>query len=399
MMNIQVNASLQAINKGGGPPDSGSAQVVVLQPAAVDETTSLQPQTETPKQRRRPKLSEEAQAERRVKIASRMREKRATENDEQKRLRRIREAERMRRKRATENDEVKFKRRMEAAARARNRRASMSPEERVIDRQKAAARMRLRRATESSEAKALRRMKAAERMRKRRANETPEQRAERRQNIALRMKARRKRKLDLDMNGDDANVNNMDCRIVKCENARSGTPLSEVGDSVTNISGGQTSHTMSAAHLVQQAPHLAIPSSVGVGGGLALLHVDPNMPSVGLTAAPVLSTMDVTQLNQPLSLHKSVPEPQNQVSEPLPLQKHIVVSHESSVTSTAASTQLPSVSSIAQSSMEPIPLHKTSSHPHHLPHLLHYQHASTTQPIHQQSVHQHHSMASRHQQQ
>ncbi|XP_066944377.1 protein split ends-like isoform X3 [Macrobrachium rosenbergii] len=314
MMNIQVNASLHAINKGGPPPETGSAQVVVLQPAAVDDTSELQCPVGTPKQRRRPKLSEEAQVERRNKIASRMREKRAGENDEQKRLRRLREAERMRRKRATESEESKLRRRLEAAARARHRRATMSPEERVIDRQKAAARMRLRRATESDEAKAIRRMKAAERMRKRRANETPEQRAQRRQSIALRMKTRRKQKTDTGVNGEDPDVNNMNCRLIKCENAGSVSPSTDGQDSLVNVSTGQATH-LSTAQLVQPGSHVAIPSSVGVGGSIALLHVDAAIPQVAITPTSVLSTVDMAQLtqSQPLPLHKSVTTSEQQV--------------------------------------------------------------------------------------
>ncbi|XP_064094054.1 uncharacterized protein LOC135206636 isoform X2 [Macrobrachium nipponense] len=398
MMNIQVNASLQAINKGGPPPDSGSAQVVVLQPAAVDDTNELQCPVGTPKQRRRPKLTEEAQVERRNKIACRMREKRAGENDEQKRMRRLREAERMRRKRATESEESKLRRRLEAAARARHRRATMSPEERVIDRQKAAARMRLRRATESDEAKAIRRMKAAERMRKRRANETPEQRAHRRQNIALRMKTRRKQKTDSGVNGDDPDVNNMNCRLIKCENAGSVSPSTDGQDSLVNVSTGQATH-LSTAQLVQPGSHVAIPSSVGVGGSIALLHVDAAIPQVAITPTSVLSTVDMAQLtqSQPLPLHKSVTTSEQQVCEPIPLQKHIVASQESSPSATlsTASTHLQSITSIS----EPIPLHKTSSHHHHL---VHYQHSSTSHQLQtslpQQSSH-HHSLPPRHQQQ
>ncbi|XP_068205875.1 protein split ends-like isoform X2 [Palaemon carinicauda] len=398
MMNIQVNASLHTVNKGGPPPETG-AQVVVLQPAAVEDTGDLQCTVGTPKQRRRPKLTEEAQSERRNKIASRMREKRAGENDDQKRLRRLREAERMRRKRATESDESKLRRRLEAAARARHRRATMSPEERVLDRQKAAARMRLRRATESDEAKAMRRMKAAERMRKRRANETPEQRAHRRQNIAMRMKTRRKQKPGDDgVNGEDQDVNNMNSRLIKCE-SENASPNQHGQDPLVNVSTGQTTH-LSTAQLVQQGSHVAIPSSVGVGGSIALLHVDGAIPQVAITPTSVLSTVDMAQLtqSQPLPLHKSVSTSEHQVCEPIPLQKHIVASHESSTSATlsTASTHLQCVTSIS----EPIPLHKASSHHHH--HLVHYQHSSTSHPLQpslpQQSSH-HHSLPPRHQQQ
>ncbi|XP_045132129.1 uncharacterized protein LOC123516627 isoform X3 [Portunus trituberculatus] len=315
MMNIQVNASLQAMNKGNGndhiPPDNESDEVVMLQPAEVNEANSLSLMSQNPK-RRRPKLSEEAQAERRVRIALRMREKRATESDEQKRLRRIREAERMRRKRATEDEDQKVKRRLEAANRARSRRATMTMQEREADRRRAAERMRLRRATESPESKSVRRVRAAERMRKRRASETPEQRAQRRQNIAVRMKARRKRKSEESINDGDELTDmdhSVDNRLVKSETSRSVTQQ----ESSSNVTANHT-----APQVVTSSPHIFVPSTIGVGSGsIAVLHVDSPLPpmSVGHPAAPGLSTVDMAQLGQPLSLQKSSSASQDQ---PLP---------------------------------------------------------------------------------
>lgn len=312
MMNIQVNASLQAMNKGGVPPEHESGEVVMLQPAEVDETSSMSSFSQNPK-RRRPKLSDEAQQERRIRIALRMREKRAEETDEQKRLRRIREAERMRRKRATEDEEQKVRRRLEAAARARNRRASMTMQERIQDRERAAERMRLRRATESSDAKTVRRLKAAERMRKRRAAETPEQRNQRRQNIAVRMKARRKRKSEGgSMNGDEPEVLNQstNARLVKTENSRSDTHQ-ENSEQVVNV------NPNSAPQTVTSSPHIYVPSTIGVGGGgIAVVHMDSSLPSMSLghPANPGLSTVDMTQLGQPLSLQKNSSANQEQVN-------------------------------------------------------------------------------------
>lgn len=318
MMNIQVNASLQAMNKGNGndqvPQEHESDEVVMLQPAEVHEGNSLSAMSQNPK-RRRPKLSEEAQAERRVRIALRMREKRATESDEQKRLRRIREAERMRRKRATEDDEQKVRRRLEAANRARNRRATMTMQEREADRRRAAERMRLRRANESPESKSVRRVKAAERMRKRRATETPEQRAQRRQNIAVRMKARRKRKSEGSINDGDELTTDMDHsvdnRLVKAEttNTRSVTQQGSSENVNANNSAPQV--------VTSSSPHIFVPSTIGVGGGsIAVLHVDSPLPpmSVGHAGAPGLSTVDMAQLGQPLSLQKSSSANQDQVS-------------------------------------------------------------------------------------
>lgn len=315
MMNIQVNASLQAMNKGTGNdnlhPDNESDEVVMLQPAEVNEANSLSSMSQNPK-RRRPKLSEEAQAERRIRIALRMREKRATESDEQKRLRRIREAERMRRKRATEDEDQKVRRRVEAANRARSRRATMTVEEREADRRRAAERMRLRRANESPESKSVRRVKAAERMRKRRATETPEQRAQRRQNIAVRMKARRKRKSEESINdGDDLTdmEQSVDNRLVKSETPRS---VTQQESSTTTVNANHT-----APQVVTSSPHIFVPSTIGVGSGsIAVLHVDSPLPpmSVGHGAAPGLSTVDMAQLGQPLSLQKSSSANHDQVS-------------------------------------------------------------------------------------
>lgn len=312
MMNIQVNASLQAMNKGNVPPEHEAGEVVMLQPAEVDETNSLASFSQSPK-RRRPKLSDEAQAERRIRIALRMREKRAEESDEQKRLRRIREAERMRRKRAAEDEEQKLRRRLEAAARARNRRASMTMEERIQDRERAAERMRLRRATESPDSKTVRRLKAAERMRKRRATETPEQRNQRRQNIAVRMKARRKRKSEEGINGDEPEVLNQsaNARLVKTENTRSATHQ-ESSEPVVNVNPNH-----STPQTVTSSPHIYVPSTIGAGGGsIAVLHMDSSLPSMSLGHAPNpgLSTVDMTQLGQPLSLQKTSPANQEQVN-------------------------------------------------------------------------------------
>ncbi|KAK8399074.1 hypothetical protein O3P69_004265 [Scylla paramamosain] len=317
MMNIQVNASLQAMNKGTGndniPHENESEEVVMLQPAEVSETNSTSLMSQNPK-RRRPKLSEEAQAERRVRIALRMREKRATESDDQKRVRRIREAERMRRKRATEDEDQKVRRRLEAANRARNRRATMTSQEREADRRRAAERMRLRRANESPESKSVRRVKAAERMRKRRASETPEQRAQRRQNIAVRMKARRKRKSEGSINDGDELTDmehSVDNRLVKDETTRSVTQQENSGTVNANQSTPQ-------AQAVTSSPHIFVPSTIGVGGGsIAVLHVDSPLPpmSVGHAGAPGLSTVDMAQLGQPLSLQKSSSANQDQ---PLP---------------------------------------------------------------------------------
>lgn len=395
MMNIQVNASLQAMNKSTVPPETGSGQVVVLQPAAVDETNSLQPQLQTPK-RRRPKMSEDAQVERRTRIALRMREKRAGESEEQKRLRRIREAERMRRKRATEDEIQKLRRRQEAAARARNRRASMSPEERIIDRQKAADRMRLRRATESDEAKAIRRLKAAERMRKRRASETPEQRAMRRQNIALRMKVRRKRKIDEDLEDiqpSEIITRNMASKALKSENNRNNAVHQGNSGTVTNMNSNQSSN-ISNSQLVTPTSHILVPSSIGVGGSIAVpvLEVDPTLPAISLGNSSGLSTVDMTQLSQPLSLHKSVSTTQEQERRlPLSLHKHVAVSQESSPSATSApvATLLSSMNTSSHSHMEPIPLHKTTNYHHHLPHLLHYHQHHTSSQHHHQHHHQH----------
>ncbi|KAK8743859.1 hypothetical protein OTU49_001298, partial [Cherax quadricarinatus] len=314
MMNIQVNASLQAMNKNPSQPDTESEQVVDLQPAAVDETNSLQSEPSTPK-RRRPRLSDEAQAERRIRIALRMREKRAGETEEQKRLRRIREAERMRRKRSSEDEVQKLKRRQEAAIRARNRRASMSPEERLIDRQKAADRMRLRRATESDEQKAIRRLKAAERMRKRRASETPEQRAVRRQNIALRMKARRRRKDEEGVNGEESQImtRNLRARLIKNEAIGNNTVQEGSSEQIANTNTDQETH-ISPSQLVTPTSHILVPSSIGVGGSIALLHVDPSLSSLSLGhGTPGLSNVDMSQRTQPLPLHKSITTSQNQV--------------------------------------------------------------------------------------
>ncbi|XP_042240671.1 uncharacterized protein LOC121878482 isoform X2 [Homarus americanus] len=341
MMNIQVNASLQAMNKNTVPPEPGTGQVLLLQPAAVDDTNCLQPQLTSPKQRRRSRLTDEAQVERRIRIALRMREKRAEESEEQKRLRRIREAERMRHKRATEDDIQKIRRRQDAAVRARNRRASMSPEERVIDRQKAADRMRLRRATESDDQKVIRRLKAAERMRKRRASETPEQRSLRRQNIALRMKARRRRK-------DEESLN--------------------------------------------------VPSSLGMGGSIALLHVDPSIPSLSLGHGPSgISTVDMTQLTHPLPLHKNIPSTQEQnMSHPLSLHKHPLVSQISPATPTSVSTSLATLSTSSHSHLQPVSLHKAPNY-HNLPQLLHYHQHHTSSHQHQHNPQQH--LQQRHHQQ
>ncbi|XP_071551070.1 uncharacterized protein [Panulirus ornatus] len=395
MMNIQVNASLQAMNKSTVPPETGSGQVVVLQPAAVDETNSLQPQLQTPK-RRRPKMSEDAQVERRTRIALRMREKRAGESEEQKRLRRIREAERMRRKRATEDEIQKLRRRQEAAARARNRRASMSPEERIIDRQKAADRMRLRRATESDEAKAIRRLKAAERMRKRRASETPEQRAMRRQNIALRMKVRRKRKIEEDLEDiqpSEIITRNMASKALKSENNRNNAVHQGNSGTVTNMNSNQSSN-ISNSQLVTPTSHILVPSSIGVGASIAVpvLEVDPTLPAISLGNSSGLSTVDMTQLSQPLSLHKSVSTTQEQERRlPLSLHKHVAVSQESSPSATSApvATLLSSMNTSSHSHMEPIPLHKTTNYHHHLPHLLHYHQHHTSSQHHHQHHHQH----------
>lgn len=308
MMNIQVNASLQAINKGSGTPEVGSGQVVMLQPAAVDDMNSMHQQPLTPKQRRRPKLSEDAQIERRIRIAMRMREKRATESDDQKRLRRLREAERMRRKRATEDDDTKELRRREAAARARSRRASMSLEERIMDRQRAADRMRVRRATESDEAKILRRLKAAERMRKRRAAETPEQRNIRRQKIAMRMKVRRKCKSEGSVNGDDESdivplTRSITSRYGKGGSAPNSVTSPGSSDPLTSVDSEQ-SVNISTPQSVTSSSQVYVPSTIGVGGSIAVLQVDP-LASMSVAHSSGLSTVDVSHLSQPLSLQKS----------------------------------------------------------------------------------------------
>lgn len=315
MMNIQVNASLQAINKGGsGTPEVGSGQVVMLQPAAVDDMNSMHQQQLTPKQRRRPKLSEDAQIERRIRIAMRMREKRATETDDVKRLRRLREAERMRRKRATEDDDTKEQRRREAAARARNRRASMSLEERIMDRQRAADRMRLRRATESDEAKILRRLKAAERMRKRRAAETPEQRNIRRQKIAMRMKVRRKCKSEGSINGDDESsdivplTRSITSRYGKGGSAPNSVTSPGSSEPITSVDSEQ-SVNISTPENVTSSSHVYVPSTIGVGGSIAVLQVDP-LASMSVAHSSGLSTVDVSHLSQPLSLQKSTSQAQ-----------------------------------------------------------------------------------------
>ncbi|XP_045132128.1 E3 ubiquitin-protein ligase Arkadia-like isoform X2 [Portunus trituberculatus] len=387
MMNIQVNASLQAMNKGNGndhiPPDNESDEVVMLQPAEVNEANSLSLMSQNPK-RRRPKLSEEAQAERRVRIALRMREKRATESDEQKRLRRIREAERMRRKRATEDEDQKVKRRLEAANRARSRRATMTMQEREADRRRAAERMRLRRATESPESKSVRRVRAAERMRKRRASETPEQRAQRRQNIAVRMKARRKRKSEESINDGDELTDmdhSVDNRLVKSETSRSVTQQ----ESSSNVTANHT-----APQVVTSSPHIFVPSTIGVGSGsIAVLHVDSPLPpmSVGHPAAPGLSTVDMAQLGQPLSLQKSSSASQDQ--------KHAMASQGTGTsTSTQETSSLSSLLTGPHSTLEPLSLHKASSYHHHIPHFLHYHqpHSSSLQqhPHHHPHHHHHH---------
>lgn len=312
MMNIQVNASLQAMNKGTTAPEN--EDVVMLQPAEVDETNCLNPLSQSPK-RRRPKLTDEAQSERRIRIALRMREKRAAETEEQKKSRRIREAERMRRKRAAEDEEQKQRRRLEAAARARNRRATMTMQERLLDRQRAAERMRLRRATESSDAKTVRRLKAAERMRKRRATETPEQRNERRHSIALRMKARRKLKSEESVNGDEPveeTTRSVNTRLVKTENSKSATQQ-ESSEPVANAN----PEPSTAAQTATSSPHIYVPSSIGAGGGsIALLHMDSPLPSMplGHSATPGLPTVDMAQLGQPLSLQKTSSANQEQVN-------------------------------------------------------------------------------------
>nr|XP_045595040.1 uncharacterized protein LOC123756092 isoform X3 [Procambarus clarkii] len=391
MMNIQVNASLQAMNKNTVPPDTDPGQVVVLQPAAVDETNSLQSEPETPK-RRRPRLSDEAQVERRIRIALRMREKRAGESDEQKRLRRIREAERMRRKRSSEDDSQKLRRRQEAAIRARNRRASMSPEERLVDRQKAADRMRLRRATESDEQKAVRRMKAAERMRKRRASETAEQRAVRRQNIALRMKARRRRKDEEGVNGEESEIvtRNLRTRLVKTEIIGNNAVHEGSSEPIANTNTDQATH-ISPSQLVTPTSHILVPSSIGVGGSIALLHVDPTCSMSLGHGTPGLSNVDMTQLTQPLPLHKSVTTSQNQeMPEPLSLQKQVVSQQSSpTATPTPVSTTHTNMTTSLHSSHEPLPLHKGTNYHHHLPHLLHYHQHHTSSLQQQQNSHQH----------
>lgn len=317
MMNIQVNASLQAMNKGNVPPENEAGEVVMLQPAEVDDTSSLSSLSQSPK-RRRPKLSDEAQAERRMRIALRMREKRAGESDEQKKSRRLREAERMRRKRASEDEEQKQRRRLEAAARARSRRATMSMQERILDRQRAAERMRMRRATESAESKSVRRLKAAERMRKRRATETPEERNQRRQNIAVRMKARRQRKSEESINGDEEEPEELsrsvNTRLVKTENTRSATQ--ESSEPVVNVNADH-----STPQTVTSSPHIYVPSTIGASGSVSVLHVDSPLPPMplGHPANPGLSTVDMTQLGQPLSLQKSNTASQEQVNLYLPV--------------------------------------------------------------------------------
>lgn len=387
MMNIQVNASLQAMNKGNVPPEQEAGEVVMLQPAEVDETSSVTSFSQSPK-RRRPKLSDEAQAERRIRIALRMREKRAEESDEQKKLRRIREAERMRRKRAAEDEEQKVRRRLEAAARARNRRASMTMEERIQDRERAAERMRLRRATESPDSKTVRRVKAAERMRKRRATETPEQRNQRRQNIAVRMKARRKRKSEESINGDDEpEVLNQstNARLVKTEDTRSATHQ-ESSEPVVNVNPNH-----STPQTVTSSPHLYVPSTIGAGGGsVAVLHMDSSLPSMSLghPPNPGLSTVDMTQLGQPLSLQKTSSANQEQ--------KQAVATQDTPTSMSSQETSsLSSFITIPHSTLEPLSLHKASSYHHHIPHLLHYhqQHSSSVQqhPQHHHLHHHHHS--------
>ncbi|KAK4319636.1 hypothetical protein Pmani_009421 [Petrolisthes manimaculis] len=397
MMNIQVNASLQAINKGSGVPEAGTGQVVMLQPAAVDETNCLQQQPLTPKQRRRPKLSDDGHIERRVRIALRMREKRATESDDQKKVRRIREAERMRRKRATEDEDSKMARRCEAAARARNRRATMSLEERIMDRQRAADRMRLRRATESEEVKTLRRLKAAERMRKRRSVETPEQRNIRRQQIAMRMKARRKCKSEGSINGDeDAEIipitRSITTRYGKTSSAANSVTSPESSEPVTSLDSEQ-SINISTPHNVTTASHVFVPSTIGVGGSIALLQVDPSS-AMPIAHSSGLSTVDVSHLSQPLSLQKSASTTtqDQEMSRPLSLQKHTPVSTAAPGSAVALST----MTTMSHGSSEPLHLHKGTSyhHHHHLPHLLQYHHPLTStqqqQANHHLSHHHHH---------
>ncbi|XP_042240675.1 uncharacterized protein LOC121878482 isoform X5 [Homarus americanus] len=398
MMNIQVNASLQAMNKNTVPPEPGTGQVLLLQPAAVDDTNCLQPQLTSPKQRRRSRLTDEAQVERRIRIALRMREKRAEESEEQKRLRRIREAERMRHKRATEDDIQKIRRRQDAAVRARNRRASMSPEERVIDRQKAADRMRLRRATESDDQKVIRRLKAAERMRKRRASETPEQRSLRRQNIALRMKARRRRKDEESLNGEESEMltRSLSSRLIKNEIFGNNVVHHENSDGA-NVNMNQASH-ISTPQLVTPTSHILVPSSLGMGGSIALLHVDPSIPSLSLGHGPSgISTVDMTQLTHPLPLHKNIPSTQEQnMSHPLSLHKHPLVSQISPATPTSVSTSLATLSTSSHSHLQPVSLHKAPNY-HNLPQLLHYHQHHTSSHQHQHNPQQH--LQQRHHQQ
>ena len=266
MMNIQVNSSLQGIGKSNN--SGANTEVVMLQPAVVDDDPLSTPQT-TPKQRRRARLSEEAEANRKDMIALRMREKRANETEEQKVARRLREADRMKRKRANESEDQKQKRRAEAALRARLRRANMSPEERNYDRKKAAERMRLRRKNETTGQKAMRRLKAAERMRRRRASETPEQRAQRRQSIALRMKARRRRKDEKAPEELPPLSPGTLVRGPRIVQVSPHSPSEILSDAPLDI------HRGVAGTQLSQTSHIVVTSDVG--DDVALVNVDPSM--------------------------------------------------------------------------------------------------------------------------
>ena len=75
MMNIQVNGSLGSNSKGSvGNAGNNNTEVVMLQPAVVDDVGNLvqQQQQASPQipKRRRSRLTEEAEAERKVKYFS-----------------------------------------------------------------------------------------------------------------------------------------------------------------------------------------------------------------------------------------------------------------------------------------------------------------------------------------
>ncbi|KAB7507321.1 hypothetical protein Anas_01236 [Armadillidium nasatum] len=374
LMNVNVNQGQQSGNKLSGSvvvgpsiqenPNGG--QVMVLDSSqTIDEAGNILPPIILSSRRRRTRLSEEAQAMRREKIANRMREKRANETQEQKEKRRLREAERMRRKRAQEDELSKERRRREAAERARLRRAKLSNEERELERKKAAARMRLRRQNENEEQKRLRRIKAAERMRKRRSAETPEERATRKHNIALKMKVKRQKKEEKENNEVNSLIHSSD---------NENTIYSkEAGDKDTITSTDSVVQNLNAPHLVSSGSLEDVPENLTL-----LQNENTNMGSHLLphTAASILSAVELTHVATSIShsLKTSSP-PLEQKDLSNTSEKSASCASGKSIAGEAQENHLQLSPSASRNSDSPVHQMKDLHlhHHHHLPHLHHHQ--------------------------